>query len=177
MPNYRRAYHPGGTYFFTVNLLERHGNDLLVKHIGLLREVVRTVRASHPFEIHAWAVLPDHMHCVIRLPQEDIDFTVRWRLIKAGFSRRLPKTERRSSVRQARGERGIWQRRFWEHLIKDERDYQAHIDYVHINPLKHGLVNHVIEWPYSTFHRLVAEGIYPANWAGSKEADRLDYAE
>jgi putative transposase len=177
MPNYRRAYYPGGTYFFTVNLLERRDNDLLIKHIDLLREVVKTVRKSHPFEIHAWVVLPEHMHCVIRLPEDDTDFTVRWRLIKAGFSRRLPKTERRSTVRQARGERGIWQRRFWEHLIKDERDYQAHMDYAHINPLKHGWVKQVIDWPYSTFHRLVAEGIYASNWAGSKDADKLDYVD
>jgi putative transposase len=177
MPNYRRAYHPGGTYFFTVNLLERHNNDLLIKHIDLLREVVKTVRKSHPFEIHAWVVLLEHLHCVLRLPEGDSDFTVRWRLIKAGFSRRPPKIERRSTVRQARGERGIWQRRFWEHLIKDERDYQAHMDYVHINPLKHALVKQVVDWPYSTFHRLVAEGIYTADWAGSKEADKLDYPD
>lgn len=177
MPNYRKAYYPGGTYFFTVNLLERRDNDLLIKHIDLLREVVATVRKSHPFEIHAWAVLPEHLHCVLRLPKNDANFTLRWRLIKAGFSRRLPKTERRSIVRQARGERGIWQRRFWEHLIKDERDYQAHMDYVRINPVKHGLVKQVVDWPYSTFHRLVAEGIYVSNWAGSQEADKLDYVE
>ncbi len=177
MPNYRRAFYPGGTYLFTVNLLQRRNNDLLIKHINLLREVVATVRKSHPFDIHAWVVLPDHLHCVLRLPEDDTDFSVRWRLIKAGFSRRLPKTERRSTVRQARGERGIWQRRFWEHLIKDEQDYQAHMDYVHINPLKHGLVKQVIDWPYSTFHRLVAQGIYVSNWAGGKEADQLNYVD
>ena len=96
MPDYRRAYHSGGTYFFTVNLLQRAGNDLLVRHIDLLRESVRKVRHAYPFEIHGWVVLPDHLHCVIRLPTEDSDFTTRWRLIKAGFSRALPKTERLS---------------------------------------------------------------------------------
>jgi putative transposase len=128
---------------------------------------VRTVRRAHPFRIHGWVVLPDHLHAVIELPPGDADFATRWRLIKAGFSRRLPPIERRSAVRVARGERGIWQRRFWKHLIRDERDFSAHMDYVHFNPVKHGHVARVADWPYSTFHALVAEGIYPADWAGS----------
>jgi len=111
MPNYRRLWHPGGTYFFTVNLLERGGNDLLVRHIELLRESVRSVKQRHPFKIHAWVVLPDHLHCVIELPKDDMDFPVRWRLIKMGFSKSLPRDERLSEVRRRRGERGIWQRR------------------------------------------------------------------
>ena len=134
MPDYRCAYHPGGTYFFTVNLLRRTDNDLLTRCIDLLRDAVRSVRRDHPFEIHGWVVLPDHLHCVLQLPEGDADFTVRWRLIKAGFSRSLPNTERRSAVRQ---------RRFWEHLIRDEADYAAHMDYVHINPVKHGWVKRV----------------------------------
>jgi len=169
MPNYRRAWHPGGTYFFTVNLLERGGNDLLVKHIDLLRTHVRLVKQRHPFVIHGWVVLPDHLHCVIELPEGDMDFPVRWRLIKMGFSKALPREERLSRVRQRRGERGIWQRRYWEHLIKDEADYQAHMDYIHINPVKHGLVDRVVDWPYSTFHHLVEKGIYPLKWAGGNE--------
>lgn len=177
MPDYRRAYHPGGTYFFTVNLLRRMGNDLLTRRIDLLRNAVRSVRRDHPFEIHGWVVLPDHLYCVLRLPQGDADFTVRWRLIKARFSRSLPKTERRSAVRQRRGERGIWQRRFWEHLIRDEADYAAHLDDVHINPVKHGWVERVGDWPYSTFHRLVAQSVYSADWAGSGEADVLAYED
>ena len=96
MPNYRRAYHPGGTYFFTVNLLERSGNDLLTRHIDLLRDAVRAVRRKHPFTIHGWVVLPDHLHCVIQLPEDDVDFSLRWRLIKQRFSRALPLMERRS---------------------------------------------------------------------------------
>jgi putative transposase len=166
MPDYRRAWYPGGTYFFTVNLLQRHGNDLLVRHIDNLRESVRTVRQRHPFHIHGWVVLPEHLHCVMELPLGDADFATRWRLIKMGFSKALPRTERVSRVRAARGERGIWQRRYWEHLIRDEADFRAHMDYVHINPVKHGWVDRVVDWPYSTFHRLVESGVYPADWAG-----------
>ena len=170
MPDYRRAWHPGGTYFFTVNLLQRQGNDLLTRHIGALRETVRTVRQRHPFAIHGWVVLPDHLHCVIELPADDADFATRWRLIKMGFSKSLPRLERLSQVRVRRGERGIWQRRYWEHLLRDEADYRAHMDYVHINPVKHGLVKRVRDWPCSTFHRLVEQGIYPLDWAGGDEA-------
>jgi len=176
MPNYRRAWHPGGTYFFTVNLLQRHGNDLLTRHVEVLRAVVRSVRESHPFRIHGWVVLPEHLHCVIELPPGDADFATRWRLIKGGFSKALPPNEHRSPVRLRRGERGIWQRRFWEHLIRDEADYRAHMDYVHVNPLKHGLVKRVSDWPYSTFHRLVEQGVYPSDWAGGDEGG-VGYAD
>ncbi len=176
MPNYRRARHPGGTYFFTVNLLQRSGNDLLVRHIKELREAVRVVRLQYPFYIHAWVVLPDHLHCVLELPEEDADFALRWRLIKSYFSKSLPKTEWLTDVRESRKERGIWQRRYWEHLIRDDADFAAHMDYVHINPQKHGLVRRVSDWPYSTFHQLVEQGVYPANWAGGEEVF-LSYEE
>ena len=176
MPDYRRAWHPGGTYFFTVNLLQRQGNDLLTRHMDLLREAGASVGQRHPFIIHGWVVLPEHLHCVIELPADDADFATRWRLIKIAFSKALPKTERRSQVRMARGERGIWQRRYWEHLIRDEADFSAHMDYVHINPFKHGLVKRLADWPHSTFHRLVEQGIYPADWAGGDE-DALGYKD
>jgi putative transposase len=169
MPDYRRAWHPGGTYFFTVNLLQRHDNDLLIRHIEALRESVRWVKSRHPFVIHAWVILPEHLHCVMELPPDDADYAVRWRLIKMGFSKSIPPKERRSEVRQKRGERGIWQRRYWEHLIRDEADYRAHMDYVHINPVKHGCVSRVSDWPYSTFHHLVEQGVYPPDWAGGNE--------
>ena len=133
MPNYRRNFVPGGTFFFTVNLLERYPNDLLTRHVESLRESVHGVRTRYPFVIDAWVVLPDHMHCIWTLPPGDTDYTLRWRLIKAAFSKSLPRIERRSKVRIARGERGIWQRRFWEHTLRDERDYVAHMDYVHFN--------------------------------------------
>jgi putative transposase len=176
MPDYRRLWHPGGTYFFTVNLLQRHGNPLLIRHIEILRGVVSQVRKGYPFQIHGWVVLPDHLLCVIALPPGDDDFAMRWRLIKMGFSKALPKNERLSAVRVRRGERGIWQRRYWEHLIQDEADYRAHMDYVHINPVKHGLVERVADWPYSTFHRWVAQGVYPSDWAGGTE-DSLGYED
>ena len=151
MPNYRREWRVGGTYFFTLNLLQRSGNDLLVRHIDLLRDAVRWARRAHPFIIHGWVVLPDHMHCVISLPVDDADFALRLRLIKMRFSKSIPDKEWRSEARQRRGERGIWQRRYWEHLIRDEKDFAAHMDYVHINPVKHGLVARVVDWPYSDF--------------------------
>ena len=169
MPNYRRAWHPGGTYFFTVNLLQRHGNDLLVRHIDVLRETIRSVQSRHPFEIHGWVVLPEHIHCVLQFPENDPNFATRWRLIKMGFSKALPKTERLSKVRANRGERGIWQRRYWEHLIRDDADFAAHMDYVHFNPVKHELVKRVADWPFSTFHRLVKQGVYPQDWGGGIE--------
>ncbi len=178
MPNYRRVWMPGGTYFFTVTLLQRHDNDLLVRHIDALRAAVVRVRARHPFKIHGWVVLPDHLHCVIELPSGDANYATRWALIKQYFSKAIPVTERRNEARMRREERGIWQRRYWEHLVRNERDYAAHMDYVHFNPVRHGLVSRVADWPYSTFHRLVRGGIYPADWALSKsEADALQYVD
>jgi putative transposase len=114
------------------------------------------------------------MHCVIELPLGDSNYAVRWRLIKAGFSKQLPADERRSAVRRSRGERGIWQRRYWEHLIRDEADFRAHMDYLNFNPVKHGYVSRVADWPYSTFHSLVDLGVYPQDWAGSAAANELD---
>ncbi|MGL5407242.1 MAG: REP-associated tyrosine transposase, partial [Shewanella sp.] len=135
--------------------------------IDLLRQSVAKVQQAHPFAIHAWVVLPDHLHCILSLPEGDTDFPLRWRLIKSHLSRVLPVNERRSQTRLRHGERGIWQRHYWEHLIRDEQDYRRHMDYVHINPLKHGHVTRVADWPYSTFHRYVASGIYPPDWCGS----------
>ena len=174
MPDYRRNRVPGGTYFFTVNLLERH-SLLLVDHIDSFRDAVRKVRSQRPFHIDAWVVLPDHTHCIWTLPAGDADYSSRWKAIKIAFAKTLPKTERLSEVRERKGERGIWQRRFWEHTIRDDRDYAAHVDYIHINPLKHRLVQRVSDWPYSSFHRFVAEEIYPRDWAG--EGMTLDMGE
>jgi putative transposase len=170
MSNYRRAFVPGGCWFFTVNLLERR-KTLLIDHISALREAVAVTRQSHPFTIDAFVVLPDHLHAIWSLPPGDCDFPTRWRLIKSRFARALPKHERRSAVRVARHERGIWQRRFWEHLIRDEADYARHVEYCYINPLKHGLVTRVCDWQYSSFHRDVRTGLFPEDWAGDSEAD------
>ncbi|WP_417568589.1 REP-associated tyrosine transposase [Marinobacterium aestuariivivens] len=175
MPHYHRLWQPGGCYFFTVTLANRDGNDLLVREIDLLRKAVRQVLKRHPFRIHGWVVLPDHLHCLIELPAGDSDFAVRWFLIKSSFSRHLPALETRSSSQIRRRERAIWQRRYWEHLIRDERDFEAHLDYIHINPLKHGLVERVADWPFSTFHRYVELGVYPPDWADDTRAGKLDY--
>jgi putative transposase len=165
MPNYRRAFIPGGCWFFTVNLLERQ-KSLLVEHIELLRLAVAATRRRRPFTIDAFVVLPDHLHAVWTLPPGDADFSTRWRLIKSAFARALPKAERLSAVRIERHERGIWQRRFWEHLIRDEGDYARHVEYCYINPVKHRLVGRVSDWPHSSFHRDVRAGIFPEDWAG-----------
>jgi putative transposase len=149
MSDYRRLYVPGGTYFFTVNLHDRR-SDLLVRHIDLLRQSWREVSHLEPFETLAAVVLPDHLHLVISLPEGDPDFPVRLRLLKSGFTRRLP-AEVKSSGRK--GERRVWQRRYWEHVIRNQADLEAHINYVHFSPVKHGLVAEMDDWPYSTWHR------------------------
>jgi putative transposase len=165
MPNYRRAYVPGGSWFFTVNLLDRR-RALLVENIESLRQAVAITRQKLPFGIGAFVVLPDHLHAIWTLPSGDADFSTRWRLIKNRFAKALPKQEHLSPVRIERNERGIWQRRFWEHLIRDEADYTRHVEYCYINPVKHGLVRRVCDWPHSSFHRDVGAGIVPLDWAG-----------
>jgi len=163
MPNYRRVWVPGGTYFFTVNLLERD-RALLIEHIEALRAAFRATRAARTFDIQAMVVLPDHLHCIWRLPEGDADNATRWNQIKGVFSRGLDSTERLSALRLERRERGIWQRRYWERLLRDEHDLRAHIDYAHFNPAKHGLVSQVRDWPFSTFHRYVRGGLLAPGW-------------
>ena len=169
MPNYRRAFVPGGTWFFTATLLDRRSH-LLVDRIETLRAATRWTIERHPFGIDAFVVLPDHIHAIWTLPVGEADFSLRWRLIKQRFSRSIPRVEPLSPARRTRGERGIWQRRFWEHLIRDDADYRRHVEYCYINPLKHGLVRRVCDWPYSSFHRDVARRQVPEDWAG--EIDR-----
>ena len=164
MPNYRRNWVAGGCYFFTVNLRDRSSN-LLVHEIEALRSAVRGTRARHPFHIDAWVVLPDHMHCMWTLPPDDCDFPARWQMIKALFSRDVPRVAVRSASLLRKRESGIWQRRYWEHIIRDEADYAAHMDYIHFNPVKHGLAANAAEWTHSSFSRCVALGLYPAEWA------------
>ena len=168
MPNYRRAFVPGGCWFFTANLLDR-GSSLLTSEIDALREASRQTQARWPFRIDAFVVLPEHIHAVWTLPPGDADFATRWRLLKSRFSKAIPKSEQRSLVRQSRGERGIWQRRFWEHLVRDEGDYSRHVEYCYINPVKHGLVRRVRDWPFSSFHRDVRNRLFPEDWAGEME--------
>lgn len=164
MPNYRRVWVPGGTFFFTVNLLDRN-QRLLVERIDMLRDAFYESQRAHPFSVIAIVVLPDHLHCLWQLPEGDADNADRWARIKSGFSRRLPRTEHRSASRAYKRERGIWQRRFWEHMIVDEHDLQSHFDYIHYNPVKHGYVCRAVDWPYSSLHRYIASGQLPADWA------------
>jgi putative transposase len=132
------------------------------------------VRDFAPFHIDAWVVLPEHLHCVWTLPEWDADYSGRWRMIKAGFSARMPAARYRSESKIAKGEKGIWQRRFWEQTIRDERDYAVHVDYVHFNSVRHGLVARAADWPHSTFHRAVREGLYPADWGGGSSWAGID---
>jgi putative transposase len=168
MSNYRRTWAPGATYFFTLAIADRE-QALLVEHIGALRAAYAWTHRLHPFQTHAIVVLPDHLHAVWTLPDDTADFAIRWKLIKEGFSRHLPRIERRSSSRQHKGERGIWQRRYWEHAIRDERDLAAHIDYVHINPVKHGHVQRAADWWDSSFHRFVRSGKLATDWAANPD--------
>ena len=175
MTNYRRSRISGATYFFTVNLAER-SRTLLIDHIASLWEAFKYVRMRHPFEVDAIVVLPEHIHTIWTLPANDSNFALRWRLIKTTFSRGLPRTESRSASREIKHERGIWQRRYWEHLIRDDADFSRHVDYIHMNPVKHGLVNRVADWPHSSFHRYVKTGILPIDWAGDTALEEVGWA-
>ncbi|UUW74117.1 REP-associated tyrosine transposase [Pseudomonas oryzihabitans] len=170
MLDYRRSRAAGGIFFFTLNLND-HSATLLVDHIGSLRQAVREVKVRHPFDILAMVVLPDHLHALWRLPDDDGDYPLRWSLIKAGFSRQLPPLETVNLSRRLKRERGVWQRRYWEHRIRDEQDLQRHFDYIHFNPVKHGHARRAVEWPYSSIHRYVRAGVLPADWAGQRDED------
>jgi putative transposase len=173
MPQYIRALVPGGTFFFTVNLLERR-RQLLTENIDHLRAVFQAAQRRRPFTVEAIVILPDHLHCIWTLPPGDADFSSRWHDIKARFAAQIPRGERLSARRVQKGERGIWQRRFWEHVIRDERDYERHVDYIHYNPVKHGQVARVADWPYSSFQRYVEQGIYDLEWAANDEVRNLE---
>jgi putative transposase len=174
MPNYVRAYIPGGSFFFTVTLLERR-RTLLTDHVDQLREAFRWVKAVRPYTMEAIVILPDHLHCIWTLPDGDADFSTRWRLIKTRFARGIPAGERLSQRRIEKSERGIWQRRFWEHTLRDQQDFNAHVDYIHFNPVKHGYVDKALDWPHSSFSRFVERGMYPANWAASPDTQQQNW--
>ncbi len=165
---YRRDDTKGGTWFFTVNLAERDKNTL-VDEIDTLREVMGKVKQRHPFKIDAMVVLPDHIHAIWTLPVNDDDYPTRWGLIKSGFSRKMPKLECINKSRIKKGERGIWQRRYWEHLIRDGQDYERHINYIHYNPVKHGYVKKPVDWPYSSIHKFISEQILDVGWTCNEE--------
>ncbi|MFI3221641.1 MAG: transposase [Methylococcaceae bacterium] len=176
MTDYRRFYVPGATWFFTVNLALRKDNRILLEHIDLLRKSFSEVKKRQPFTIDAIVIMPDHLHCLWTLLANDLDYSTRWGQIKGYFSRHIPSDENISISRRKRRERGLWQRRFWAHLITSQEDFNAHTDYIHWNPVKHGRVNQVADWPYSSFHKFVRLGIYPVTWGHSGKFD-LDAGE
>lgn len=173
MPRYVRAFVPGGTFFFTVALLERR-RRLLTEHVEELRRVFADVYRAKPFRLDAIAVMPDHLHCIWTLPPGDADFSSRWHAIKARFACGIEPGEWRSERRRRKGERGIWQRRFWEHTIRDEQDFERHADYIHYNPVKHGHVPRAADWPYSSFCRFVERGVYPADWGAPDDVRGME---
>ncbi|MGZ8946169.1 MAG: REP-associated tyrosine transposase [Methylococcaceae bacterium] len=164
MVNYRRNFVPGGTYFFTVTLRMRNSRRL-VESIDLLRLAFRKIREAKPFQIEAMVVLPEHLHSIWTLPPNDSDYPGRWKAIKSVFTRELEKSGV-PVIKRKDGSALIWQRRYWEHTIRDLNDLNQHIDYIHFNPVKHGLVTRVVDWPYSSFHRYVRQGLLPPDWAG-----------
>jgi putative transposase len=176
MTNYRRNLVPGGSFFFTVNLLDRR-STLLTDHVQLLRDAFRYTQLNHPFTIDAIVVLPDHLHAIWTLPEGVSDFASRWRLIKPAFSRALPSGGHVSRSRATKAERGVWQRRYWGHTLGDEIDLSRHVDYIHFNPIRHGYADEVWQWPYSSFRRMVRLGVYPRDWAGDGRGSDADFGE
>jgi putative transposase len=164
MPNYRRTSISGGTFFFTVALADR-SSTLLIEEVDRLRRIYRTVQERRPFETIAVCILPDHIHALWALPENDTDFSTRWNLIKSGFSRGI-EARPRSGSKILKREKGVWQRRYWEHTIRDQADLERHVDYIHFNPVKHGHVTRVADWPHSSFHRFVERGLLEADWGG-----------
>jgi putative transposase len=166
MSDYRRARVAGGCYFFTVVTYERRPLFSDPNNVDLLRQAFGWAKTRRPFDIEAVVILPDHLHCVWRLPEGDSDFSGRWRVIKQFVSRWI------DTAVSPRGEKTVWQRRFWEHLIRDDEDWRRHVDYVHFNPVKHGLVNAPEDWIYSSYGRAVDRGWYSPGW-GRTEPERL----
>ncbi|ACL06366.1 conserved hypothetical protein [Desulfatibacillum aliphaticivorans] len=163
---YRRVKMEGGTYFFTVVTYQRAPFFCAPENCRLLREAFRQVMEKHPFSIDAFVLLPDHLHCIWTLPSGDRNYSMRWWMIKSQFTREcnqdaLPQP---TAARARKQEQTVWQRRFWEHTIRDAHDYWKHVEYVHFNPVKHGHAERPAEWKYSSFHRFVRQGIYPVSW-------------
>ena len=176
MPNYLRFNLDRRPLFVTIKTLPQ--GAILIEQRQLLREAIETVQSRRPFVIAALVLLPDHLHAIFELPSEDEDFSTRISVMKILSSKRIAKVdEALSASRSLRRERGIWQRRFYEHIIRDERDLQNHIDYIHINPVKHGYAKRAQDWPHSSFHRYVREGKLPINWAGGDVDIDIDVGE
>ncbi len=170
--HYRRVYAPGGSYFFTI--VTENRQKILVGNttINVLREAFRRVMVKRPFRINAAVVMPDHLHCIWSLPSGDHDFSTRWRLIKTWFTKHCNITPvlAPNKARKRKGEQAIWQHRYWEHLLRDEQDFNRHVEYIHYNPVKHGYVRRPFDWEYSSFRHYVRRGVYSEDW-GSKRID------
>ncbi|OAF05395.1 transposase [Bradyrhizobium centrolobii] len=169
MVRYRRNLLPGGTFFFTV-AVENRQSSVLTDHIGALRAAFRAVREKKSFVVDAIVILPDHLHVIMTLPIDDCDFPDRWRQIKSQFTRSVAIAGGPIS-RNHRGEYALWQRRYWEHTIRDENDFERCANYIHFNPVKHGHVSSPSDWPYSSLHRYVRAGLLPTDWGGAGEID------
>ena len=170
MPNYRRSNAPGASYFFTVVTHRRRPYFETEIARNAFFTAMREVRESHPFRIDAWVLLPDHFHTIWTLPVGDADFSQRWSHIKritSSACRHLVELRSMSARQITKGENGFWQRRFWEHQIRDDADFATHADYIHWNPVKHGLVERPADWPYSSFPKYVAREVYSADWAAT----------
>jgi putative transposase len=178
---YRRSQIEGGTYFFTVVTYKRIKILNRPDNTALLRRAIEKARKSYPFKIDAFVLLPDHLHCIWTLPHGDADFSTRWRLIKSYFSRkcslvgwveeRNPTGKKISDSRLKKNEKTIWQRRFWEHIIRDEQDFKHHVEYIHYNPVRHGFVKAPKDWAFSSFHRYVNIGLYDLEWGAGSELE------
>ncbi len=169
---YRRSIAKGSTYFFTLVTFERKKILSTDDNVAIIREAFAHVAKRRPFATEAAIIMPDHIHCIWTMPEGDADFSTRWRLIKSRFTRGFGRYgEYNNPSRVKKGERAVWQRRFWEHMIQNEKDFQNHVDYIHYNPVKHGLAKSPKDWPYSSFHRYVKDGIYPLDWGGKGDIE------
>ena len=172
MPNYIRNYQAGASYFFTINISDRQ-SQLLTTYIDELRLAYQKTQQKMPFTTDAIIILPDHIHTIWTLPENDNDYPTRIRLLKSYFSRQLPAHVKRTNnqSRQGKSETGVWQRRYWEHTLQNEIDYNRHMDYIHYNAVKHGYAENPADWKHSTFMREVDNGRYDLNWAGDDYED------
>jgi len=177
MSSYLRAHIPGGTYFFTLTTLGRQPVLLQPAIRRALKQAIDLTRQRYPFHVDAWVLLPDHLHCIWTLPEADDQYGMRWSMIKRHVTQTTSFHGSTTPSRKTRREGGLWQRRFWEHVIRDEEDFERHADYIHWNPIKHGLAKTVAEWPYSTFHHYVRQGVYAPDWGGFTERSNESFGE
>lgn len=178
MPEYRRFPVEGGTFFFTVVTFNRLPILTSEKAREILRFAWKSTQERFPFKTDAICLLPNHLHCIWTLPDGDPNYSVRWKEIKRlftkGYLEQIGPGETRSESRIKRNEAAIWQRRFWEHTIRDDRDFNQHVEYIHYNPVKHGVVKHPVNWPWSSFHQYLKMGYYAESWGSTVGEEILE---